>query len=107
MTPEEKARKNIDRQLQQCGWLVQDADYMLYVDGKAIGVVEAKPEGYTLTGVETQSTKYEDGLPSGLPAHRTSLPFALRVHGSFAQFTNALRGPGGRLNTRSWSNGTR
>jgi hypothetical protein len=24
MTPEEKARQDIDRQLKQCGWLVQD-----------------------------------------------------------------------------------
>ena len=31
------------------------ADYLLYADGLAIGVVEAKPEGHTLTGVETQS----------------------------------------------------
>src|ERR1700733_7997110 len=79
--PEAKARKNIDRQLEQSGWLVQDyrqmnisagpgvairefplstgeADYLLYADGRAIGVVEAKPEGHSLTGVETQSGKY-------------------------------------------------
>ena len=77
-TPEQQARQNIDRQLDQCGWIVQDhadtnisaalgvairefplgtdsADYMLYADGKAIGVVEAKPEAHTLTGVESQS----------------------------------------------------
>ena len=77
-TPEQQARQNIDRQLDQCGWVVQDrdemnisaglgvairefplttgsVDYMLYADGKAIGVVEAKPEGHTLTGVEIQS----------------------------------------------------
>lgn len=71
MTPEEKARRDIDRQLDQCGWLVQDrtemhisagpgvavrefpmitgeADYLLYAGGKAIGVVEAKPQGHTL-----------------------------------------------------------
>ena len=58
MTPEEKARQQIDRQLHQAGWLVQDyrqidisagsgvavrefplttgeADYMLYADAKA------------------------------------------------------------------------
>ncbi len=29
------------------------ADYLLYVDGKAAGVIEAKKEGVTLTGVET------------------------------------------------------
>ena len=80
MTPEERARQNIDRQLEQAGWIVQDfrqmnisaglgvavrefplttghADYMLYADARAIGVVEAKPNGHTLTGVETQSGK--------------------------------------------------
>jgi len=31
-------------------------------------VIEAKKEGVTLTGVETQSGKYVDGLPDGLPA---------------------------------------
>jgi type I restriction enzyme R subunit len=78
MTPEEKARSEIDRQLGQCGWIVQDrvemnisaglgvairefslqggeADYLLYADAKAIGTVEAKPEGHTLTGIEVQS----------------------------------------------------
>ncbi len=34
-------------------------------DAKAIGVVEAKPKGHTLTGVETQSGKYLDGHPAG------------------------------------------
>ena len=34
------------------------ADYLLYADCRAVGVVEAKPEGHTLTGVETQSGKY-------------------------------------------------
>lgn len=43
------------------------ADYLLYVDGKAAGVVEAKKEGVTLTGIETQSDKYTHGLPAGLP----------------------------------------
>ena len=35
------------------------ADYLLYVDAKAVGVVEAKKIGTTLTGVETQSDKYD------------------------------------------------
>ena len=90
LTPEQESRKLIDQQLEASGWMVQDfdemnisaglgvavrefplktgyADYLLYADGKAIGVVEAKPEGHTLTGVETQSAKYTDGLPDGLP----------------------------------------
>jgi type I restriction enzyme R subunit len=66
------------------------ADYVLYADGKAIGVVEAKPEGHTLTGVETQSAKYVEGLPDTLPAHRLPLPFAYESTGTVTQFTNLL-----------------
>jgi type I restriction enzyme, R subunit len=113
MTPEQKARQRIDQQLEQCGWVVQDyadmditagpgvavrefplktgaADYLLYADGRAIGVVEAKPEGHTLTGVETQSAKYTEGLPPTLPAHRLPLPFAYESTGVVTQFTNYL-----------------
>lgn len=113
MTPEQKARQQIDRQLEQAGWAVQDyrqmnisaasgiairefplttgdADYMLYADAKAIGVVEAKPKGHTLTGVETQSGKYLDGLPAGLPNHRLPLPFAYESTGEVTHFTNTL-----------------
>lgn len=102
MTPEEKARQEIDRQLEQCGWIVQDhknmnisagqgvavrefplksgfVDYLLYADGKVIGLVEAKPEGHTLTGVETQSSKYTLGLPDGIPHYRRPLPFAYLI----------------------------
>jgi type I restriction enzyme, R subunit len=39
------------------------ADYLLYIDGKAAGVIEAKKEGRSLTGVEVQSTRYAQGLP--------------------------------------------
>jgi type I restriction enzyme R subunit len=111
--PEAEARKNIDRQLEQSGWLVQDyrqmnisagpgvairefplstgeADYLLYADGRAIGVVEAKPEGHSLTGIETQSGKYLDGLPSNLPHFRLPLPFAFESTGSETRFTNHL-----------------
>src|SRR3984957_845922 len=113
MTPEQKARQEIDRQLQQCGWVVQTyrdmnmsaglgiavrefplksgfADYMLYADCKAVGVVEAKPEGHNLTGVETQSGKYADGLPANLPNYRLPLPFAYESTGAVTHFTNAL-----------------
>lgn len=81
--PEQIARDNIDRQLIQCGWIIQSkkninlaaglgvaireyqtdvgpADYVLFVDKKPIGLIEAKREdqGYHLTDVETQSTNY-------------------------------------------------
>ena len=114
-TPEQRARANIDRLLEQAGWAVQDlaalnpyaargvavrefplltghgtADYMLYVDGRAAGVVEAKPVGHTLTGVETQSGKYGAGLPDNLPCFARPLPFLYESTGVETRFTNGL-----------------
>ena len=115
MTPEQKARVHIDRLLEQAGWSVQNAhsvdlyvgsgvavrefplksghgiaDYLLYVNQKAAGVVEAKSEGSTLTGVEVQSEKYSTGLPDKLPAHCHPLPFLYESTGTETQFTNRL-----------------
>ena len=113
MTPEQEARREIDRQLEQCGWQVQShaemnisdgrgvavrefplktgsADYLLYADGKAIGVIEAKPEGHTLTGVELQSGKYTVGLLDVIPHYHIPLPFAYESTGTVTQFTNGL-----------------
>lgn len=39
------------------------ADYLLFVDRKAVGIIEAKPEGHTLGGVDVQSEKYLSGIP--------------------------------------------
>jgi type I restriction enzyme R subunit len=66
------------------------ADYLLYVDGKAAGVIEAKKQGTPLIGVETQSTKYNHGLPQDLPAWERPLPFAYESTGAETRFTNAL-----------------
>ena len=63
---------------------------MLYAGGKAIGVVEAKPVGHALTGVEVQSAKYTSGLPAGLPHYHLPLPFAYESTGAVTQFTNKL-----------------
>ncbi len=66
------------------------ADYLLYVDGGAAGVVEAKPEGRTLTGVEAQSAKYGTGLPDDLPRYIQPLPFLYESTGAETRFTNGL-----------------
>ncbi len=112
--PEQKARREIDAKLIASGWLVQDrdeldltagrgiavrefpmkagfgfADYLLYIDRKAVGAVEAKADG-TLTGVEAQSAKYAAGLPDNLPAHRRPLPFLFESNGAVTYFTNCL-----------------
>lgn len=113
MTPEEKARLEIDAMLKASGWAVQskqdvnlsaargvviaelsfttgEPDYTLFVDGKAIGTAEAKPEGHSLVGVEEQSSKYVAGVPRGLPAWRTPLPFSYESTGTETSFTNHL-----------------
>jgi type I restriction enzyme R subunit len=113
-TPEQRARRAIDRDLTAAGWRVQDrkdldltadrgiavrefpmksgfgfADYLLYLDRKAVGAVEAKAEG-TLTGVEAQSARYAAGLPENLPAHKRPLPFLFESNGPVTYFTNGL-----------------
>ena len=113
--PEAKAREEIDRLLKAAGWHVCDfkeadihaargvalrefplnsgygfADYLLYIDAKAAGVIEAKRQGATLTGVEVQSGKYSKGLPANLPAHRRPLPFLFESTGAETHFTNGL-----------------
>ncbi|MDF3822717.1 hypothetical protein P3G55_22655, partial [Leptospira sp. 96542] len=119
MTPEQKARLRIDELLAQAGWLVCNladadihadpgqvkgvairefplnpghgyADYLLYVNGKACGVIEAKKEGATLTGVELQSARYAQGLPPSLPAWHGPLPFRFESTGVETHFTNGL-----------------
>ncbi len=103
--PEEKARKRIDLQLEAAGWVVQDredmnpgaglgvavreyplaagpCDYLLIVDRKACGVIEAKPEGTTLSGVAEQSKGYQHKLPSHLLNWGDPLRFDYEASGS-------------------------
>ncbi len=119
MTPEAQARAHIDALLTAAGWHVCNvaeanihagdgaakgvairefplntgfgfADYLLYVNGKACGVIEAKKEGATLTGVELQSGRYAQGLPTTLPAWSRPLPFVWESTGVETHFTNGL-----------------
>jgi type I restriction enzyme R subunit len=114
-TPEARARIEIDKLLAQAGWHVCGmadlnihaaqgvairefplnngfgfADYLLYVNGKACGVIEAKKAGATLTGVEVQSGRYAQGLPASLPAWERPLPFLFESTGVETHFTNGL-----------------
>jgi type I restriction enzyme, R subunit len=66
------------------------ADYLLYIDGKAAGIIEAKKEGATLTGVKIQTAKYREGLPQHLPAYVRPLPFLYQSTGIETRFTNRL-----------------
>lgn len=117
MTPEQKARQKIDELLHFAGWDVQDrdamnlfdpakpgvavreaylktgyADYLLFVDGKALGVVEAKKVGVPLSGVEAQSARYAVGLRQPMRAWRPKIPLPFRYESTGVEtfFTNGL-----------------
>ena len=57
------------------------ADYLLFLDRQAVGVVEAKPEGTTLSGVAEQTESYLTNLPDNLPHVSNPLPFAYESTG--------------------------
>ena len=69
-------------------------DYLLYVAQRVVGVIEAKPEGTPLSGVEWQSAMYADGLPPAVRlkalTHDGRLPFVFEASGSETHFTNGF-----------------
>lgn len=109
--PEQIARDNIDKQLTACGWAVQSkkkinlseslgvavreyqtdvgpADYVLFVDKKPVGIIEAKEEnkGFQLTQVEDQSTEYAQAKLKYL--NNDPLPFVYESTGEVTRFTD-------------------
>ena len=111
-TPEQAARENIDSLLTQAGWAVQDkesidfsaglgvaireyqtdtgpADYVLFIDQKPVGVVEAKPEqwGQKITTVEEQSGRYASAKLKWV-SKSTPLPFVYESTGVLTRFTD-------------------
>ncbi|MEJ5361066.1 MAG: DEAD/DEAH box helicase family protein [Spirochaetota bacterium] len=115
MKPEEEARQDIDKLLEATGWKVQDvqelnlgaslgvairelplktgrADYVLFVERKAVGIIEAKKVGTTLSGVAEESAKYLAGVPENLPHVSDPLPFAYETTGEETFFRD-LRDP--------------
>lgn len=115
LAAEARARVEIDRMLQAAGWAVQHkdsvnlgaalgvavreftmleghgrADYLLFVDRKAVGVVEAKPAGAVLANVEPQAEMYADGLPHNVPALVRPLAFVYVSTGTETGFWDRL-----------------
>ncbi|MFF7153398.1 DEAD/DEAH box helicase family protein [Streptomyces sp. NPDC008139] len=114
---EVQARDTIDAMLSAAGWLVQDrqevnpladegvavreftlatgrADYVLYVGGKIVGVIEAKREGDHLSSAVEQNDRYAAGVRK---EHRLAVwhdaePFAFRyaTTGTETYFVNRL-----------------
>lgn len=89
--PERKARIRIDAALARLRWAIRrrdevnrsagrgvavcafkltpghgGTDYLLFIDGNAVGVLEAKPAGHTPLGVERQANRYAAVVACGL-----------------------------------------
>ncbi|RMX18486.1 DEAD/DEAH box helicase [Vandammella animalimorsus] len=112
MTPEARARQHIDHKLEQAGWIVQDmralnlgaglgvavreyptdtgpADYVLFVNREAVGVIEAKKDsaGATLTVAESQTARYASAALKWRQGNQ-ALRFLFEATGQIIRFTD-------------------
>ncbi|MFE1324969.1 hypothetical protein ACFW7K_09515 [Streptomyces sp. NPDC058735] len=113
---EMRAREKIDAMLVKAGWRIQDkadanplagtgvaireftlatgrADYVLYVDGKIVGVIEAMSEGTPLAGALAQNERYAAGVLQEhvMAVWRRQAPFAFRyATGTETYFLNCV-----------------
>ena len=110
--PEQIARDQIDAHLVEAGWHVQKreeldwsagrgiavreyptdtgpADYVLFVDRRAVGVIEAKPKdwGHKITTVEDQSSGYATAKLKWV-SNKEPLPFVYESTGVITRFTD-------------------
>ena len=111
-TPEQIARDRIDEMLSQAGWVVQNknqinlkaslgvavreyqtdagiADYVLFIDNKSVGVVEAKSEnwGQNITTVEGQSGRYATAKLKWVK-NKDPLPYVYESTSVLTRFTD-------------------
>ena len=111
MTPEEKARVKIDQMFEDAGWNVVDrdfysptltaaairegllegnreADYFLFINGKAVGVLEAKREEVNVVSdvVLEQAIRYTRYVPECYQAYERPLPFIYVSNGANTYF---------------------
>lgn len=115
LNPEQLARTQIDLLLTDAGWVLQDrnsfdrnsalgvtvrefslpagpCDYLLFIAGKAAGVIEAKKTGVTLSGVTEQSEKYMQRLPEHMARWQDILIYDYESTGDETFFRN-MRDP--------------
>ena len=113
MTPEEKARVKIDRWFEDAGWEVTDrdhytpastavairegllennleADYFLFINGKAVGVLEAKRKEVDITAdyVAEQAELYTRAVPCCYQTYSNPLPLVYLSNGESVLFKN-------------------
>lgn len=114
MLPEEKARIKIDKQLTDAGWDIvardeyipfnasavkealmqgnKESDYLLFVDDKAIAVVEAKAEDNSLGDIVAQQAEWYSKNPQGWVGlwFPNQIPFVYLANGNKIYFKNML-----------------
>lgn len=113
MTPEEKARVKIDRWFEDAGWEITDrdhytptstavairegllennleADYFLFINGKAVGVLEAKRKEVDITSdhVAEQAEHYTRSVPNCYQTYSNPLPLVYLSNGESVLFKN-------------------
>lgn len=111
MTPEERARVKIDQMFEDAGWQVVDrdfysptitaaairegllkgnheADYFLFINGKAIGVLEAKRKEVDVSSSKVceQTAMYVCGVPEYYQTWQRPLPFGYQSNGEETYF---------------------
>jgi type I restriction enzyme R subunit len=109
--PEDRARSTIDGQLHETGWVVQSraqmnlgaglgvavrefatgsgpADYALFVGRILCGIIEAKPEGTTLSGFSEQAARYMADVPEHLVRSENQVRFEYLASSTETLFRN-------------------
>lgn len=114
MTAEQKARENIDDQLRKVGYIIQDmkdinldagkgvavreyptstgpVDYLLFINAKPIGVIEAKEENKgseLVVKTEKQSNRYANSVLKNFENSNVDLRFIYESTGVITRFTD-------------------
>ena len=112
MTPEEKARVKIDKQLNNAGWEIvsrqeyvpnyasavkeglmqgnKESDYLLFIDDKAIAVVEAKAESNSLGEIVAQQAEWYSTHPQSWVGmwFENQIPLVYLANGNKIYFKN-------------------
>lgn len=111
MTPEEKARVKIDRWFADAGWMVVnreefeptmtavavregllkgylEADYLMFINGKVCGVLEAKREEVDIDSdkVSDQVTTYAKSVPNCYQTWQKPIPLLYKSNGKIVLF---------------------
>ena len=116
MTPEARAREQIDNRLRQSGWTIQDlkqlnltvasgvavrefptntgpVDYALFIEDKPVGLIEAKADEHgveLVTAAHEQNKRYVNSGLKWANSSKTDMRFIYEATGILTHFTDLL-----------------